>query len=547
MNFTLIPNNVLQPLWYAEVSNAKAAGGATARPTLIPGQALGSGYVANIPVKIMSVGTANTLFRPGSHLARSIMAYMAGDPNAEIYALPVADAGGAVPFVLPLKIVVTGTPGAGVVNLYIAGQRLTIPVTPASTATSIGDAIVAALGNSESAAAALGSTFPVFASNATGTVSFTGRNGGTLGNQTDFRVNYLGAAGGEQYPTGVAVQYNPAGGGWIDLALAYTGSNSTAPACNAINVGVSGGATLGATDPNLATAVTNMGDRRYTFVVCPWSTKGSGLPVTLLAADFADTLTGRWGPMRKTYGGVYGARVDTATNLAALATDNSPHVHIYGIEASPTPPWELAAEFAAACAPSIRNDPARPLNTLVLQGAMAPAPADQFSWTEREQILANGITTPIIDSAGNVRIQRAVSTYTKNAYGAADASFRDATTTATLDYMLTEQENLVTNKYGRTKLVSNGTPITPGMAAVTPDAIKNALVAQYMDWERAGLCENSAVFAKLLTVTRDTDGNSAGDPTRVNVYFPPDLANGLMVIAALAEYRLQYSPVDLAA
>ena len=82
---------------------------------------------------------------------------------------------------------------------------------------------------------------------------------------------------------------------------------------------------------------------------------------------------------------------------------------------------------------------------------------------------------------------------------------------------------------------------------MTPDAIKNALVAQYMDWERAGLCENSAVFAKLLTVTRDTDGNSAGDPTRVNVYFPPDLANGLMVFAALCEFRLQYSPTDLAA
>ena len=50
------------------------------------------------------------------------------------------------------------------------------------------------------------------------------------------------------------------------------------------------------------------------------------------------------------------------------------------------------------------------------------------------------------------------------------------------------------------------------------------------------------MFAKLLRVERD-----ASDPSRVNVYFPPDLANGLMVFAALAEFRLQYSPADMAA
>jgi len=545
-SFNLIAASI-QPAFRAEVSNSKAAGGATARPSLVIGQALGTGYVANVPVKVLSTGTANALFRTGSQLARAIAAYLANDPFAELWALPVDDSGTGVAAALSLKFVVTGTPGYGSLYLYIAGQRLVINVTPASTATSIGDAIAAALGINEAAAFAAGSTFPVTATNSSGTVTFLARNKGSLSNQIDFRVNYLGSASGEQYPVGVVAQYYPTGLAWTDLALAYQGNNATAPACNASTTSTSNGTILGANDPSLTTAIANMGDRRYSFVVCPYSTKGTGLPITLLATEFADSLTGRWGPQKQVYGHVYSALNSTAATLYGLSTDNSPHVSIFGIEASPTPPCEIAAAFAGAIAPSIRNDPARPLNTLILQGVLAPSPADQFNYTEREQILANGITTPLIDPAGNVRIQRAISTYTKNAYGAADKSYRDITTPATLDFILTEMGNYISNAYSRVKLVDNDMPIQPGTNCVNCNSIRNALIDLYVGWERLAIVENSAVFSKLIRVTRDTDGNPAGDPTVVNVYFPPDLVNGLMNMNALAEFRLQYSPADLAA
>ena len=91
VSFSYIPNDVLQPLFYAEVSNAKAAGGTTPRPSLLVGQGLGTGFTAGIPIRILSSGQANSLFRPGSMLARMVRSYLANDPYAELWAVPFAD------------------------------------------------------------------------------------------------------------------------------------------------------------------------------------------------------------------------------------------------------------------------------------------------------------------------------------------------------------------------------------------------------------------------------------------------------------------------
>lgn len=515
VSFSYIPNDVVQPLFYAEVSNAKAAGGTTPRPTLLVGQGLGTGFTAGIPLRMLSSGQANTLFRPGSMLARMVRAYLANDPICELWVVPFADLVAGVAATAVLHFTGTAT-AAGILALYLGGQRLLIPVATGDTASAIGTKIQTALGVDEAAAAALGSTFPVTASNSTGAVTFTARHKGAVGNSIDIRVNYLGAAGSEALPAGIAITELPTAQGEPYIHL-----------------------TTGAGDPDLSGIGAILGDRRYSFVGNPYTASPA---LTKWQAEFADNPAGRWGYARRLYGGVWSAVVDTAANLASFSTANDPHHSIFGIEGCPCPADEVAAAYCGAAAASLRVDPARPLNTLTLNGILAPHPFDQFTYTDRELILKNGITTPMVDAAGNVRIQRAVTTYTKNPYGAADASFRDVTTPYTLDFLLSEMENLVTSRYGRVKLVNDGTPVAPGMPVVTPSAIKNALVAAYQGWERLAIVENSAAFAKLLRVERD-----GTDPTRVNVYFPPDLANGLMVFAALAEFRLQYSPSDLAA
>ena len=127
VSFTYIPNDVLQPLFYAEVSNAKAAGGTTPRPTLLVGQALGTGFTAGIPIRLLSSGHANTLFRPGSMLARMVRSYLANDPICELWALPLADLVAGVAASTILHITGTAT-AAGILALYLGGQRLLVPV-----------------------------------------------------------------------------------------------------------------------------------------------------------------------------------------------------------------------------------------------------------------------------------------------------------------------------------------------------------------------------------------------------------------------------------
>ncbi|HNX04659.1 MAG TPA: hypothetical protein PKI32_04120, partial [Opitutales bacterium] len=69
MDFQTIPATVLQPLFYAEVSNRKAAApGAVSRPTLIVGQKVTSGTAtANALIRITGgAAQAQTLGGVGS-------------------------------------------------------------------------------------------------------------------------------------------------------------------------------------------------------------------------------------------------------------------------------------------------------------------------------------------------------------------------------------------------------------------------------------------------------------------------------------------------
>jgi phage tail sheath gpL-like len=162
-------------------------------------------------------------------------------------------------------------------------------------------------------------------------------------------------------------------------------------------------------------------------------------------------------------------------------------------------------------------------------------------------MLGLGITTPTVSDDGTVRIERAVSTYTKNAGGAVDPAYRDVTTAANLDFQLTAMESLVVTKYPRYKVLSDTARPAPGLPVVRPRDVKADLVALYAGWEREAKVEDTATFAKLLVVERDSDARAGGDPTRINVNYPPALAAGLMIFAVKAQFRLAYSAEEKAA
>lgn len=230
---------------------------------------------------------------------------------------------------------------------------------------------------------------------------------------------------------------------------------------------------------------------------------------------------------------------DTASvNTLVTAGDqfNQQHITLAGYEKdTQTPADELAASRTARAAVFIRNDPARPTQTGELVG-MLPAPkGKRFTMTEQQTLLSHGVATAYVES-GVLRIQRDVTTYRKNAYGVADNSYLDSETLYTSAYVLRKLKSVITSKYGRHKLASDGTRFGPGQAIVTPAVIKGELLATYRQLERAGIVENYELFKQYLVVERD-----ASDPNRLNTLFPPDYVNQLRVFAVVNQFRLQYS------
>ncbi|EPR6947382.1 phage tail sheath subtilisin-like domain-containing protein, partial [Escherichia coli] len=103
---------------------------------------------------------------------------------------------------------------------------------------------------------------------------------------------------------------------------------------------------------------------------------------------------------------------------------------------------------------------------------MLPAPkGKRFTMTEQQTLLSHGVATAYVES-GVLRIQRDVTTYRKNAYGVADNSYLDSETLHTSAYVLRKLKSVITSKYGRHKLASDGTRFGPGQAIVTPAVIK---------------------------------------------------------------------------
>ncbi|EOB5409740.1 phage tail sheath C-terminal domain-containing protein [Yersinia enterocolitica] len=247
--------------------------------------------------------------------------------------------------------------------------------------------------------------------------------------------------------------------------------------------------------------------------------------------------TGRWSWSRQLYGHVYTAKVGDLSDLVAFgATFNDPHLTIAGYETGVQMATdELVAARTARNSVFIRNDPARPTQTGLLNGALPAPVGTRFILSEQQSLLTHGIATAYSEG-GVLRIQRDITTYQKNTYGNADNSFLDSETLHTSAYVLRCLKSVITSKYPRHKLANDGTRFGAGQAIVTPKVIKGEMLSIYRQLERAGIVENFELFKQYLIVERNAD-----NPNRLDVLFPPDYVNQLRVFALLNQFRLQYS------
>jgi phage tail sheath gpL-like len=489
--FQQIPSNLRVPLFYAEVNNSQANTGGQSQRALIIGQITSAGAApANIPLRCLGAADAITQGGAGSMLALMAQAYLANDPFGEVWYLPLADAGGSTAATGSIAFTAAPT-AAGTISLYIAGQLVSIPVTAAQATTSIATAVAAAINALTS--------LPVTAVASTSSVNLTAVNKGLAGNDIDIRMNYRGASSNELTPTG----------------LTYT---ITAMAS-------------GATNPTLTTALANLTSLPFDFIVSPYTDATSMAALTSLLNDS----TGRWSYINQVYGHCFMASRGTNGALATLGTSlNDQHSTIMGFYDSPTPNWVWAAAVGGAAAASVKVDPAVPMQTVTVAGVLAPPAASQFSISQRNTLLYDGISTFSVDQSGLVHIENLITTYQKNGQGVADSSYLEVETMFTLMYVLRALQTVVTSKYARVKLAADGTRFAPGSAIVTPSIIKADIIAAYQDLEYRGFVQQSQAFAQALIVQQN-----ATNPNRVDVLWPGTLINQLRIFAVLAQFRLQ--------
>lgn len=492
VSFNTIPTNVRVPLFYAEVDNSQAGYFTQNVRTLIIGQKLASGVAdANTALLVSRNDEAIVQFGMGSMLARMHRVVRMNDPVGEVWCIGLDDPAAGVEAAGTLTI--TGAPtAAGTLNVYVGAQRVQVGVAVGDTPTIIATAIAAAI-NADV-------ILPVTAESALGVVTVTARHKGLLGNDIKLQLNYRGLAGGETTPAGVLIAVAAMAGG--------TGS------------------------PELTAALSAMGSEEYDFIIQPYNDSTSLDAFKVLMSDNG----GRWAYDQQIYGHVYTAQRGSFAELqAAGVLRNDQHVTNAGFEANvPNTSWEYASAYGARNAVFIAADPARPTQTGELVGIL-PAPAGQrFLLTERQTLLNSGIATSFY-SSGTVRIERAITTYQKNAFNQADPSYLDSETMHQLAYIIRRLRYSVTQKYPRHKLANDGTRFGSGQAIVTPNIIKAEILSVYAELETLGIVENAKAFAANLIVERDVQ-----NPNRVNVLLPPDLVNQLRVFAVLAQFRLQY-------
>lgn len=491
--FNRLPSNQRAPFFYAEFDNSMANTATAVQRTLLIGQMLSTATATpGIPQKVSSDSAVAGICGSGSMLHNMMTAYLANDISAELWILPLADGTTGTTAATGKLQVVTATAATGVLSLYIAGVRVQLTVVSTDDNLAVAAAIAAVI-NAQS-------KLPVIAevdSAATDTVKLTAKNKGAHGNSIDIRLNYLGAAGGEETPQGMELKITPMA--------------------------------TGAGAPELTDALGNLQDRAFDFIVNPYTDTASLDTVK----EFLSDATGRWSYAQQLYGHSFGALAGTYGSLSAAGeVRNNQHETLLGINGSPTPAYLWAAALTGAIAPSLRNDPGRPTQTLTISGVLAPQLEDRFTLTERNNLLYSGISTFTVADDGSVQVEKTITTYQKNKFGDADDSYLNIETLFLLMFVTRFLRTQITSKFSRMKLANDGTRFAPGSAIVTPNVIRAELIAQYRTLEYNGYVQDSATFAKTLLVERNSSNTK-----RIDVLWTGTLIDQLEIFALLNQWR----------
>lgn len=433
-------------------------------------------YAEGAVVQVFSKAAATAAFGVGSILEQMCHAFIDNAPNVQLYGSPLNDEGGGTAATGDFTFSGTATE-AGEIDLYIAGHRIAVAVANGDTAADVEAAAVAAI-------QAVEYKLPVTVAAGVGTsADLTARNDGTFGNQIDLRVSYHR---NEKVPAGLSVVVN-----------AMTG---------------------GASDPAITDVLTGLGPNEvWNSIAHPY------IDATNLTSIEAEMST-RWNAMDQRRGiafGALGSRQGDGTaathTTQQTITDarNSAYSSILtGLE--PTAPWVKAA--AAAAIDASHSDPAQPRRGTVLRGPgmLAPPEASQFTQVQRDSLLNKGGSTTVVDDAGNISIERLITTYQTNASAVPDASYLDVNVLRQTEKIDTDIRSRFSTKYRKAKLAENNIEI-PGQVILTPQGAIAEMLDLAERWLQQGVVQRlpNPAAGELMSEI------NAGNPGRLDISFNP--------------------------
>lgn len=491
--FTEIPSNQQSPAIFTEIDPNTGA----VNPSQIDYQVLAIGQMtsegsatAETVIQITGIGDAVAKFGEGSHIASMAEVYFDSTPTYPMYAIALADASGAVAATGTIAFTGTATE-SGTHYLYIGGvsndRRITTGITTGDAATDIATAVAASINAAYNC--------PVTAVAATGTITLTARNAGTLGNKIPIFENLNTD---EETPSGVTT-----------VITAMSG---------------------GATDPDVQDALDAIPeDDWYHYIIGGYTAAVTVLEIETYLAE-KDVAT-------KAKSGVYWAALNSTSGISELTTygsaRNSTHSSIMGMYNNPSLPWDFAAAIVAAVAPKLGQRASYNLSGTEIPFVGPSIGTDMFENSEQNQLLATGISTYNRTTDGKCTIDKLITTYQTNSSGGSDDHYRAVQSFYTMQYLRYDVNTFLAAKYQNFNIVDDGSKYAKGAKVTTPNGIKASLQNRAITWAEAILIEDVETTIANAVVERNSTNTN-----RVDWRLEVNLANQLEVLAGQIGFQV---------
>lgn len=463
IQFDTIPNSIRKPGVYIEFNTRLAVNTLPGNPqrVLVIGPMLSTGTVAPLSaVSVFSDDEAATYFGAGSLAASMAAAAIKANSYLQLDVIGIKDGDAGVKAGGSVTIQGTAT-RTGTLSVWIAGTQVAVNVESGDKPQTIIPALVAAM-------------------------------------QQVPELLVTGAYDTENSQLTVACRSNGEWGNGITLKASTTTSGLTLTV-----VPMAGGEM----DPDIQPALDAVFAAGHNILINPFSTDDA-----LAALSEHLTSTGSAMEQRGAVGCTgWTGSLGTGTTLASNVNDG--RISIPWYRGSSMLPAILAATYGAVMASE--EDPARPLNTLPLNGMDVVDMTQREGRTEQENALHNGLTPIEVGPGNTVQIVRAVSTYTVNAQGVEDPALLDITSIRTLDYTRKACRDRISQRFPREKLSTR-----------TPPKVQSELYDVLTKLEDAEILENVAANKDKLIVQKN-----GSDPNRLDSVIPADVVNGLHVFA----------------